>query len=199
MSHGAWDDAVSNFLAASRLSPLQADRDRLTLEALEAMMYSGAGAAARRLAERAHSADGPRRDSVLAYLAMFAGDLSTAQRMLALAWERRDLVGDGRLSATIAQRSAFLATSRLRGREALAWVARASALAPDDPANGLLLAPSLALGSSFIGRREEAHAVTPVIHDWGYDTSSSRGHRGGLAGDLADRARGGACGRHVHV
>jgi DNA-binding CsgD family transcriptional regulator len=159
MSRGAWAVAVSNFLAAGRLSPLQADRDRLTLEALEAMMYSGDGAAARRLAEQAHVADGPRRDSMLAYLAMFAGDLSTAQRMLGHAWDNRELVGDDRLSATIAQRSAFLATSRLRGREALEWVARATALAPDDPTNGLLLAPSLALGSSFIGRREEAHAA----------------------------------------
>ena len=159
MSRGAWSGAVSSFLAASRLSPVQADRDRLGLEAIEAMMYSGDGAAARRLAEQAHFADGPRRDSVLAYLAIFAGDLSAAQRMLGLAWDRRALAGDDRLSATIAQRSAFLATSRLRGREAIEWVARADALDPGDPANGLLLAPSLALGSSFLGRHDDAHAA----------------------------------------
>jgi DNA-binding CsgD family transcriptional regulator len=159
MSRGAWSGAVSSFLAASRLSHASADRDRLALEALEAMLYSGDGAAARRLAEQARFADGPRRDSVLAYLAMFAGELATAQRALARAWDRRGLAGDDRLSATIAQRSAFLATSRLRGREALEWVARAGALAPDDPVNGLLLAPSLALGSSFTGRREAAHAA----------------------------------------
>ena len=159
MRRGRWSGAVSSFLAASRLSPVQADRDRLALEAIEAMMYSGDGAAARRLAEQAQLADGPRRDSVVAYLAMFAGDLATAQRMLRLAWDRRELAGDDRLSATIAQRSAFLATSRLRGHEAIEWVARASALDPDDTANGLLLAPSLALASSFIGRREQAHAA----------------------------------------
>jgi DNA-binding CsgD family transcriptional regulator len=159
MRRGRWSGAVSSFLAASRLSSVHADRDRLALEAIEAKMYSGDGAAARRLAEQAHFADGPRRDSVVAYLAMFAGDLATAQRMLRLAWDRRELVGDDRLSATIAQRSAFLATSRLRGHEAIEWVARARALDPDDTANGLLLAPSLALGSSFIGRREEAHAA----------------------------------------
>src|SRR5919112_561037 len=60
---------------------------------------------------------------------------------------------------TSRQPSGFLATSRLRGQEAIEWVARASALNPDDKANGLLLAPSLALGSSFIGRRAEAHAA----------------------------------------
>ncbi len=159
MRRGRWSGAVSSFLAASRLSPVQADRDRLALEAIEAMMYSGDGAAARRLAEQAQLADGPRRDSVVAYLAMFAGELATAQRMLRLAWDRRELAGDDRLSATIAQRSAFLATSRLRGHEAIEWVARASALDPDDTANGLLLAPSLALASSFIGCREQAHAA----------------------------------------
>ena len=159
MASGRWSGAVSSFLSASRLSPNQADRDRLALEAIEAMMYSGDGAAARRLAEQTDFADGPRRDSVLAYLAMFAGDLAAAQRMLRLAWDRRELVGDDRLSATIAQRSAFLATSRLRGSEAIEWVARATALDPDDAANGLLLAPSLALGSSFLGRRADAHAA----------------------------------------
>ncbi|MDA0164410.1 LuxR C-terminal-related transcriptional regulator [Solirubrobacter ginsenosidimutans] len=159
MSRGAWAGAVSNLLAASRLHPRPTDRDRLALEAIEAMMYSGDGAAARRLAERVSFADGPRRDSVLAYLAIFAGDLEAAQRLLALAWERRELADDDRLSATIAQRSAFLATSRLRGHEALEWVARAHALAPGDAATARLVAPSEALGSSFIGRREDAYAA----------------------------------------
>ena len=159
MSRGAWSSAVSSLIAASRLSPMCADRERLALEAIEATMYSGDGAAARRLAEQTGFADGPRRDSVLAYLAMFAGDLEVAQRMLTRAWDRRERADDDRLSATIAQRSAFLATSRLRGREAIEWAERARALAPDDPANGLLVAPSLALGLSFIGRRNDAHAA----------------------------------------
>ena len=60
--------------------------------------------------------------------------------MLRRAWDRRELADDDRLSATIAQRSAFLATSRLRGREAIEWAERAVALAPEDPANGLLVA-----------------------------------------------------------
>ena len=90
---------------------------------------------------------------------MFAGDLEGAQRMLRRAWDRRALADDDRLSATIAQRSAFLATSRLRGREAIEWAERAMALAPEDPANGLLVAASLALGLSFTGKRYQAHAA----------------------------------------
>ncbi len=160
MARGAWAAAVSHLLAASRLSPVPDDRERLALEAIDAMMYSGDGASARRLAERTTSfAEGPRRDSVLAYLAIFAGDLETAQRLLTRAWDRRDLSNDDALAATIAQRSAFLATSRLRGSEAIEWAGRAQAFAPDDLTTGLLCAPSLALGLSFVGRRGDAHAA----------------------------------------
>jgi hypothetical protein len=59
MSRGAWSSAVSSLIAASRLSPVPADRERLALEAIEATMYSGDGAAARRLADQTGFADGP--------------------------------------------------------------------------------------------------------------------------------------------
>jgi DNA-binding CsgD family transcriptional regulator len=159
MARGAWSSAVSSLIAASRLSPLPARRERLALQAIEAMLYSGDGAAARRLADQTGFADGPRRDSVLAYLAMFAGDREGAQHLLTRAWERRALVDDPRLAATIAQRSAFLATSRLRGSDAIEWAERAMALAPEDRATSLLVAPSMALGLSFTGRRAAAHAA----------------------------------------
>jgi DNA-binding CsgD family transcriptional regulator/tetratricopeptide (TPR) repeat protein len=171
MSRGAWSSAVSSLIAASRLTPIPADRERLALEAIEAMLYSGDGAAARRLADQMGFEDGPRRDSVLAYLAMFAGDLEAAQRLLTRAWERRAVVDDARLSATIAQRSAFLATARLRGREAIAWAQQAMTLAPGDPATGLLAAPSLALGFSFIGSAADAHAA---LDRWLEDPATPR-------------------------
>jgi DNA-binding CsgD family transcriptional regulator len=171
MSRGAWSSAVSSLIAASRLTRVPADRERLALEAIEAMLYSGDGAAARRLADQTGFSEGPRRDSVLAYLAMFAGDLEAAQRLMTRAWDRRAVVDDARLSATIAQRSAFLATARLRGREAIDWAQRAMSLAPDDPATGLLVAPSLALGFSFIGSRAQAHAA---LDRWLEDPTAPR-------------------------
>ena len=156
MARGAWSSAISSLSAASRLSPDPGERERFAAEAIEATMYAGDGATARRLVAQIPFADGPRRDSVLAYLAIFDGDLATAQDLLARAWERR---GDGQLAATVAQRSAFLAASRLRGREAIEWAQRAIALAPDDTATARLVAASLALGSATAGRREEAHAA----------------------------------------
>ena len=140
MARGAWSSAVSNFLAASRLSPQRVERERLALEAIEALMYAGDGAAARRLAEQTDVSPGPRRDSVWAYLAIFAGDLEPAQHLLERAWEHRALAADERLSATIAQRRAFLATCRLRSAESIEWAERAVALAParhrDRPVRG---------------------------------------------------------------
>jgi DNA-binding CsgD family transcriptional regulator/tetratricopeptide (TPR) repeat protein len=159
MARGAWPSAVATFLAAGRLSSRDAERERLALEAIEALMYSGDGAAARHLAQRVKLSAGPRRDSVMAYLAIFAGDLETAQRLLERAWERRAVEGDDRLSATIAQRRAFLATCRLRGAEAIEWAQRAVALAPDDVATALFAAASLAHGLSHAGRRADAHAA----------------------------------------
>ena len=159
MARGAWSSAVSSFLTAARLSPQSNERERLALEAIEALMYSGDGAAARRLAEQTDVSPGPRRDSVWAYLAIFAGDLEAAHRLLERAWEHRALAGDPRLSATIAQRRAFLATCRLRGSEAIEWAQRAVALAPQDTATGLFAAASLAHGLSHAGRRAEAHAA----------------------------------------
>ena len=159
MARGAWSSAVANFLAASRLSPQNAERERLALEAIEALMYAGDGAAARRLAEQTEVSPGPRRDSVWAYLAIFAGDLEPAQHLLERAWEHRALAADERLSATIAQRRAFLATCRLRSGESIEWAQRAVALAPHDTATGLFAAASLAHGLSHAGRRAEAHAA----------------------------------------
>ena len=156
MARGAWSSAVSNFLAASRLSPQRVERERLALEAIEALMYAGDGAAARRLAEQTDVSPGPRRDSVWAYLAIFAGELEPAQHLLERAWEHAT---DDLLSATIAQRRAFLATCRLRSGESIEWAERAVALAPHDTATRLFAAASLAHGLSHAGRRAEAHAA----------------------------------------
>ena len=91
---------------------------------------------------------------------MFDGDLARRERAAdARLGAARNLAGDDRLAATIAQRSAFLATSRMRGREAVEWAERALTLAPGDTATGLLIAPSQALGLSFMGQRKQAHAA----------------------------------------
>lgn len=158
-ARGDWSAAVQHLLAAGRLAARPSDRERLVLEAIEAMLYSGAGGAARRLADGLDVAPGPQRDGVFAYLAIFAGDLATADRLLARAWERRGEASDVRVAATIAQRRAFLESARLRGEEAIAWARRAIELMPGDTATALLATPSLALGLSYVGRPAQALAA----------------------------------------
>jgi DNA-binding CsgD family transcriptional regulator len=159
MASGRWAAAVKRLVSASRLAPGAGDRERLALESVEAMLYGGDGGAARRLADRLDIAAGPHRDSVWAYLAIFAGDLPTADRLLARAWDARGDASDALVVATIAQRRAFLESARLRGAESIEWARRALELAPHDAATRLLAAPSLALGLSYVGRTSEAHAV----------------------------------------
>lgn len=156
-ARGAWAVAIKHLLAAARVASAPADHERLLLDAIEALLYSGDGGAARRLAERAALTDSPRRDSVFAYIAMFAGDLDAAEQRLERAWQRRG--DDTRLAATVAQRRAFMASSRFRGAEAVEWAQRALALAPADTGTALLAAPSLANGLAFVGRVDEAHEV----------------------------------------
>ena len=127
-ARGAWVSAIRLLLAARRVTAEPAERERLTLDAIEALLYSGDGGAARRLAEQSSVAPGARRDSVWAYLAIFAGDLDAAEQLLQRAWEHRG--DDVRLAATIAQRRAFMASSRLRGADAIEWAQRAIELMP---------------------------------------------------------------------
>ena len=84
-------------------------------------------------------------------------DLDAAEQLLQRAWEHRG--DDARLAATIAQRRAFMASSRLRGAAAIEWAQRAIELMPGDTGTALLAAPSLADGLAFEGRVDEAHAV----------------------------------------
>ena len=127
-ARGAWVNAIRLLLAARRVTAEPGERERLTLDAIEALLYSGDGGAARRLAEQSSVAPGARRDSVWAYLAIFAGDLDAAERLLQRAWEHRG--DDVRLAATIAQRRAFMASSRLCGAAAIEWAQRAIELMP---------------------------------------------------------------------
>ena len=52
-----------------------------------------------------------------------------------------------------------MASSRLRGADAIEWAQRAIELMPGDTGTALLAAPSLANGLAFEGRVDEAHAV----------------------------------------
>ena len=160
LRRGAWSGAVAGFQAASRVSGSRIERERRLLDAVEAAMYAGDGATAHAVcAESSEWAAGPRRDSVLAYLALYDGDADAAGRHLQSAWRELDVAAERQLAATVAQRMAFLATSRHRGAEGVEWAQRALALASEDATDATLAGTQLAAGLGLLGRRAEGHAV----------------------------------------
>ena len=81
--------------------------------------------------------------------------IKTAQRLLH-AGHAPVRLGAGTMGSTGRRTEAG---SGVRGREAVEWAERAIALAPGDRGLGLLVAPSLALGTSYGGDRPGAHAA----------------------------------------
>ena len=74
-----WPRVLNGLTAASRLSDNRADRERRMLGAIEAAMYAGDAARARRLAAGTREfAGGPRLDAALAYVAIGAGERDEA-------------------------------------------------------------------------------------------------------------------------
>ena len=139
-ARGAWVNAIRLLLAARRVTAEPAERERLTLDAIEALLYSGDGGAARRLAEQSSVAPGARSATASGRTSRSSPVTSTPPKQpLQRAWDHRG--DDVRLAATIAQRRAFMASSRLRGATAIEWAQRAIELIPGDTGTALLAAP----------------------------------------------------------
>jgi DNA-binding CsgD family transcriptional regulator len=157
---GAWAAAASALRLASRLAPEREQRDRRLLEALEATLYSGDAAGARRLVPEAErTAPGPLRDCVLAYAAINAGNPLEAHELLRRAWAACDPVAQRELASKIAERSAFLGLLRLRATETIEWGRRAAELVADDPVSRRLSVWALATALDQVGRHAEAIGV----------------------------------------
>ena len=107
--------------------------------------------------------------------------------MLRRAWDRRELADDDRLSATIAQRSAFLATSRLRGREAIEWAERADGAR----ARGPRQRPARRSVAGARDRASPARDTRPTPRSTAGSTIPRR-HRTGRASSCS-RSRGSCC------
>ena len=150
-----WTAAAGALVAASRLSDDAADRERRLLDAVEARLYAGDMPGARQLAAELQAfAPGPRRDCVLAYLAIAAGRADEARQLLTNAWTACDAQAEPQLARTIAERTAFLGILRIRASEAIEWGRKATALQGID-----LSAWALAFGLDQDGQHEEAAAV----------------------------------------
>jgi DNA-binding CsgD family transcriptional regulator len=154
----AWTSAAAHLVAAARLSPERACRQRRLLDAVNWMLLTGdAAQAAAFEPEIAGFAPGPLRDSVLGYLATATRGPAGAEDLLGSAWERCDPETDRDLAATVAVQNTVHWFGRLRGAATVEWGRRALALTAPDGAKHPLAAAYCAYGLAFTGQMQEAY------------------------------------------
>jgi hypothetical protein len=159
-ARGAMASAAASLVAASRLSPTPAERQRRLLQAVSSMLLGGDRRQAAGFAEDIASfPGGPLRDRVLGELARLNDRPREAERWLRSAWEQCDPVTDPPLAATIALTNAIHYIARLDGQEAVEWGRRAVALAAPGDAMRAVGEAVLATALAYAGRLPEGLAT----------------------------------------
>ena len=124
----AWQSAAAHLVDASRLSPDPGEARRRVLRAVVWTVLRGdAGTAATFRAEIESFPPGPLRDAVLGSLATAADDRTTAERLLARAWQNRGPEADPEEVATIALLTGIHHFGRLDAAATVDWCRRALA------------------------------------------------------------------------
>jgi DNA-binding CsgD family transcriptional regulator len=157
---GAWASAAAHLVKASGLSADRTERERLLLDAVNWMLFSGSLSQAAVFREQISSfVASPQRDCILGELALLEGRPAEAEELLASAWRQCNPATDAGLAATIALWNASHALSRFRATNGIEWARRAlQLLGPRSPEAGRGRAVlSFALARS--GRIAEAFAV----------------------------------------
>ena len=186
---GAWPNAATRLVEASRVDPPGERRHRLLLRAVHLMLISGDVARATGFAaEVAALPGGPLRDSVLGHLAIVSGAPAEAERLLAQAWHACDAGTDPELAATIALQNAVHWHARLRGAQTVEWSARARALAPARSPTAQVALTHEVFGLVYAGRDRGAAQLLDRAFDGGLQSLVARGWLRLLDDDL-DGAR----------
>ncbi len=156
-ARGAYPSAAARLLDASRLSGDREERERRMLNAIEAMVTAGDGAAAGPLVAEARTfPPSPKRDLSLGVVAITSPNPRAGEVLLRQAWEACDADTDANVAATIAYRAAFGATDALKGPETIEWAQRALAVAPVGTRSATAAHWALAMGLAYDGRLPEA-------------------------------------------
>lgn len=117
---------AARLLTAARLCPPGERRDRLFIDAVEALVQGGAvGEAATLRDELRVLPDSPRKLFVLGSLDLAAGHLATAEALLREAADRPDLALDPELVSQISAQLSRIYFLRLQGADAAMWAERA--------------------------------------------------------------------------
>ncbi|MFD5703535.1 helix-turn-helix transcriptional regulator [Streptomyces lasiicapitis] len=162
---GQWAVAGTHLRHASRVATGPAERDRLAVEAVEALLLDGR---VQEAAELAHGlpdcADPALRGYVRGYVARVQGRTEAAWTLLVDAWEQCDHEKDPSLGARAAEQLSYAAVMCGRAAEAAQWAERAQRLSTaQGPSRMLRFNHLIALGLS--GRAKEGIALAADLPD----------------------------------
>ena len=156
-SRGAWADAATLFREACRFSRDPDLQYRRLARTADSLVAAGDVAGALSIVPSLDSLhETPRRDGVLAYLAIVRGRAAEAEVRLGRAWDAVQLNPDAESAALIAQRYVLHSLSRCRGAEIVKWADRALSLADQNSSTRNETEGIRGLGLGLSGRSEQA-------------------------------------------
>jgi DNA-binding CsgD family transcriptional regulator len=152
---GAWAVVAGALVDASRISPSRADREDRLIQAVDALAGAGLlGQAVDALPDVEALPAGPRRDAVLAYVAVQRGRRAEAASYLDTAWRRRG--ADRAAAAVVCQRHVLHALAEWDGDELVRWAGRAIEHAEPGAPAAVETRAVVGLGHAARGAVEEA-------------------------------------------
>ena len=152
---GAWAVVAGALIDASRISPTRADREDRLIQAVDALAGAGLlGQAVDALPELEALPAGPRRDAVLAHVAVQRGRRAEAVTHLDTAWRRRG--EDRRDAAVVCQRYVLHALADWNGDDVVRWAGRAVEHAEPGSPPAVESRAIIGLGLAAQGRIDEA-------------------------------------------
>ncbi|MFD9858480.1 helix-turn-helix transcriptional regulator [Streptomyces alboflavus] len=162
---GQWAVAGTHLRHAARVATSPRERDRLTVEAVEALLLDGRVQEAAELANGVpDGADPALRGYVRGYVARVQGRTEAARTLLADAWESCDREREPSLAARAAEQLSYAAVMCGRAAVAARWAERAQRLSTaQGPSRMLRFNHLIALGLS--GRAKEGIALAADLPD----------------------------------
>lgn len=153
---GAWDAAAESWLAASRLSVTEEDRNRHLVACVEAKVSAGnLYDALAFIPELERAAVSARRDGVLGYYQLLLGHRDEAEMLLGRAWAGAQTLGEPPAEAAVAHRQALHSLVDWDAENLVRWCEAAMAVDPESVA-GIEAFAMYGLGLGGSGRIEEA-------------------------------------------
>ena len=165
LSAGSWAAGGALLSHAARLTATDAQRARLSVEAIEALIFGGhIDEATAVAADLPRSADPAVRGYAAGHLAAVTGRVHEAIELLTVAWDSSGHDARPWLAARIAEQLARLSARQGQGSQAAAWAARALAFSEAQPRSDLIRCVHL-IGLGMCGSIGEGLALTSALPD----------------------------------